>query len=137
MKNICIVTTWCMQFLRSYRVHKATWPWASFKVKKEHTNVNIELVQDVDVENIPITLQHHTSNTRGVIIFTKQFDFEVVWKLKKVTQRSTSNSSEMLMWRTLLKSYNLIHAIYENWMGSQGPSGCQMPTHPGNNTPPA
>ncbi len=58
---VCKVTTWCMQFLRSYRVHKTTWPWANLKVWKGYTKVNIEPIRYVDVENIPpIKLQHHT-----------------------------------------------------------------------------
>ncbi len=47
---LCKVTTWCIQFLRSYRVHN-----------------------------------------------TRQQDLEQVWKFKKVTQRSISNSFDMLM----------------------------------------
>ncbi len=45
-----------VQVLQSYRVHKASWPWASSKVQKGHTKVSVELVQDFDVENIPIKL---------------------------------------------------------------------------------
>ncbi len=55
---LCKVTTWCMQLLRSQRVHKATWPWASLKIHKGHTKVNVKLFRDFDVENIPINLQH-------------------------------------------------------------------------------
>ncbi len=32
----CKVTTWCMQFLRSYHLQQATWPWASLKVQNGH-----------------------------------------------------------------------------------------------------
>ncbi len=42
-----------------------------------------------------------------------QPDREQFWKFKKVTQRSTSNQSKILMCRILLSSYNLIQAIYE------------------------
>ncbi len=52
-----MVITWCLQFLRSYRVHKTS-PWASLQVHKDHTKVNIELIRYVNVENIPIKLQH-------------------------------------------------------------------------------
>ncbi len=37
-KYLCKVKTWCMQFVRSYCVHKATWPWASLKVQKGQTS---------------------------------------------------------------------------------------------------
>ncbi len=91
-----------MQFLRSYCVHKARWPWASLKVQKCHTKDNIKLFRYVNVKNTPIKLQHHTSNTWEVITFTRQFDREQVWKFKNVTQRSTLNLSKILMWRILL-----------------------------------
>ncbi len=55
----CNVTIWCMQLLRTYHVLKTTWPWTSLKVHEGHTKVNVKLVQDFDVENIPINLQHH------------------------------------------------------------------------------
>ncbi len=55
---LCNVTTWCMQLLRTYHVHKTTWLWASLKVHKGHTKVNVKLIRDFDVENISINLQH-------------------------------------------------------------------------------
>ncbi len=109
---LCQVTTWCMQFLRSC-VHKATWPWASLTVQKNHTKINIKLVRYVDMENIPMKLQHHTGNTWGVIAFTWQLDHELDWKFKKVTQRSTSNLSKILMWKTLVRA-GMVNG--DNWM---------------------
>ncbi len=47
----CKVTKQCMQFLTSYRIHKA-WPWANLKV-------NVKLPQDFDVENIPVKLHEY------------------------------------------------------------------------------
>ncbi len=61
---------------RNYRVHMATWPWAS---SKGHTKINIILVRYVDVETIPIQLQHHAGNTWWVITFKRQLDLEIVW----------------------------------------------------------
>ncbi len=66
------VTASYQQYLRSFRVHKAAWLWASLKVQKGHTKT----------------------------------------------------SSKILMWKTLLSSYNLIQAIYEELSHSQGPSRC-------------
>ncbi len=40
--------------MQSYRVHKAAWPWASLKVQKGHTKVNVELVRDFYAENIHV-----------------------------------------------------------------------------------
>ncbi len=54
------ITKWYRKFLQSYRVHKAAWPWASLKVQKGHTKVNVELVRAFDVENIHVKLQHDT-----------------------------------------------------------------------------
>ncbi len=40
---------WHLQFLQSYRVRKAA--WATLKVQKDHTKINIELIWYFDVEN--------------------------------------------------------------------------------------
>ncbi len=72
-----------MQFLRSYCVHKATWPWASLKVQKGHKKVIIERIQYVDVKNISIKLKHYTSNTWEDIAFTRLLDLELVLKVQK------------------------------------------------------
>ncbi len=45
--------------MRTYHVHKTTLPWVSLKIHKGHTKVNVKLVQDFDIENIPINLQHY------------------------------------------------------------------------------
>ncbi len=126
---------------------------------------------------LPVKLQHDAGTFWGIIIFTRNckmlpFEHDVVQKGKKVSQRSTSNLSEILMWRTsckimkrywqflqiyrfhkaacpwaslkvqkghtkiniefivifmwriLLSSYNLIQAIYEELLRSQGPPRC-------------
>ncbi len=65
------VTALYKQYLRSYRVHKAAWPWASLKVQKCHTKINIELIRDFDVENTTIMLQLDTGNLWRVITFTR------------------------------------------------------------------
>ncbi len=74
--------------------------WSSSKSQKGWTKVNIKFIPDFDVENISVELQHDGCNSWGVIVFTRQPDLEQVWKFKKVTQRSISNLSDMLMWRT-------------------------------------
>ncbi len=85
-----------------YHIHKklqdaAIWTWPISKGQKGQTTVNIELVRDFDVENINVKLQNNTGNSGRVIMFTWQLDLELVWKFKKVTQRSMSNSSEIFM----------------------------------------
>ncbi len=73
-KYPCKIMKWCWQFLQSYSIHKAAWPWASLKVQKGHTKINVKLVRDVDVENIPIKLQYSykvTGNLWRVILFTR------------------------------------------------------------------
>ncbi len=87
-ENPCKFTAQCRQLLQSYHIHKVVWPWAS-------------LVSDL-LENILVKLQHDACNSQGVIVFTRQLDLELVWQFKMVTQRLTSNSSNMLMWRTSL-----------------------------------
>ncbi len=88
------------QFLQSYRFHKAAWSWASLKVQKGHTKINIKLISNFDVENTTIKLQLDTGNLWRVITFTRSSQMLLAWKLKKVTQRSRSNLVEILMSRT-------------------------------------
>ncbi len=68
---LCKITKRYRQFLQSYRVHKAAWPWACLKVQKGHTKVNVELVWDFYVENIHVKLQHDTGNLWRAIAFTR------------------------------------------------------------------
>ncbi len=87
------------QFLQSYSVHKAAWPWASLKVLKGHIKVNVELVRDFDVENIHVKLQYDTGNPWRVIAFTrfrtlharqlarkKEYSISLLYALHEVTQ---------------------------------------------------
>ncbi len=67
----CKIMKQYWQFLQSYCVHKAAWSWASLKVQKGHTKVNVELVRHFDVEKIPIKLQHDTGNLWRVITLTR------------------------------------------------------------------
>ncbi len=55
------------------------------------------------------------------------FDLELVWKFVKFTQRSISNSSIILIWRTSILSYNRIHVISKELLCSQGTRRC-LPT---------
>ncbi len=113
---LCKITKQYRQFLQSYHVHKAAWPWASLKVQKGHTKVNVELVQTFYVENIHVKLQHDTGNLWRVIELTR---FQtppahppaqattILFSLrglrgKKVTQASMSSTSKILMWGTSL-----------------------------------
>ncbi len=90
MENIttCKVTTWCRHILRHYHIHKelqyaAIWTWPSSNGQKGHTKVNIEQVRDFDVENICVKLQKDTGNSCRVIVFARQLDLELVWKVKR------------------------------------------------------
>ncbi len=73
--------------------------------KFKNTKVNINLIWDFDVEDIPIMLQHHTGNLWKVIVFTRCYYKlpasptrpSTSLKIQKVTQRSTSTSSKILM----------------------------------------
>ncbi len=86
----------------NYNIHKelrdtAIWTWPSSKGQKGQTKVNIKIIRDFDVENISVKLQNDTGNSCRVIVFTRQVDLELVWKFKKVTQRSMSKSSKIFM----------------------------------------
>ncbi len=172
-------TTWYMQSTKSYHVHKvlpdaACWKfkkvtyigqdqtWLEFWWVEHHSLYNYNMMQAnsdalsyseeaarcchlnmtyfkrsrrsdkgqhrthpiFDVETISVKLRNDTGNSFRIIVFTMQLDIELVWKFKKVTQRSTSNLSEILMYRIPLSSYNLIQAIYEELSHSQGPATC-------------
>ncbi len=69
-----------LQFLQSYRFLKAAWPWASLKVRKGHTKINIELIRDFDVENTTIKLQLDTGNLQKVIALTRSSQMLPAWK---------------------------------------------------------
>ncbi len=111
---LCKITKRYWQFLQSYRIHKAVWPWASLKVQKGHTKINIKLIQDFDVENTTIKLQLDTGNLWRVITFTRSSQMLSAWKFKNVTQRSRSNLVEILMNRTSL-SVQLQHDADKFW----------------------
>ncbi len=48
------------------------------KVIKGQTRVNIEHLRNFEVENITVKLQHDAYNCRGLIVFTRQPDYEQV-----------------------------------------------------------
>ncbi len=82
----CKVTTWCRHILRHYHIHTelqdaTIWTWPRLKGRKGQTKVNIKLVLDFDVENISVKLWNDTGNSCRVIVFRRQLDLELVWKL--------------------------------------------------------
>ncbi len=94
------ITKWYRQFLQSYRVHKTARSWASLKVQKGHTKVNVELVWDFYVENIHVKL--HDIGNLWKVMFTRSSQMMIAWKFINVTQRSRSNLVEIIMSRTSL-----------------------------------
>ncbi len=104
-KNTCKATTWYMQFLRSYYIHKSFdlgLYWKFKKVTERSTSNLAEIL--MRRTSLPVKLQHDAGTFWGIIIFTRSckilpFEHDLV---KKVRQRSTSNSSEILMWRICL-----------------------------------
>ncbi len=70
--------------------------------------------------NTPIKLQHDKDNFWAVIMFKMCYhplDLELVHKVITVKQRSTSNLSETMIWRTSL--YNTTQVLYEELSSSQ------------------
>ncbi len=96
---LCKITKWYWQFLQSYRVHKAAWPWASLKVQNGHTKVNVELVRDFYVENIHIKLEHHTGNLRRVITFTRSSQIQREQRPKPLQRTLTKRLAELSMFQ--------------------------------------
>ncbi len=83
-RTSCKATLKCMQFFRSYCVDKAVWTWASLKIQKGHRKVNVKLIWDFGIENVPVKLQHGTCNSWGIIKFTSRLDLWQDWKFQKV-----------------------------------------------------
>ncbi len=103
-----------MQFLKSYCIHKTFdlgLYWKFKKVTKRSTSNLAEIL--MGRTSLPVKLQDDADTFCSIIIFTrscKMLPFE----------RSTSNSSEILMWIIGLYNYNMIHAIAEELTRSQG-----------------
>ncbi len=70
----------------------------SLKVQKDCIKIKIKVGGGKNT----CKLQHGTCNFWGVIAFTRSFDLGLYWKIKKVTQRSTSNVAGILIRRTSL-----------------------------------
>ncbi len=98
-----------------YHIHKelqdaAIWTWPSSKGQKGQTKVNI----DFDIGNICVKLWNDIGNFCRVIMFTRQLDIELVWKFKRVTQRSriwkVSHFNIKITWKNIFsqKSFLLI-----------------------------
>ncbi len=94
-----------MHFLRSYCINKAAsawtssqldiwcsrgisrWPSASLKDPKSQTKVSIKLIiWDLDVENLPVQLQHNAGYSWRVITLTRLANLGLTRKFKKVRQ---------------------------------------------------
>ncbi len=50
----CNILIGCKHSLKGYCTNKISWLWPSLKGRKGHKNVNIKLIWDIDVENIPV-----------------------------------------------------------------------------------
>ncbi len=111
---------WVIAFTRSFDLGL---DWKFKKVKQRSTSNLAEIL--MRKTSLPEKLQHNAGKFWGIIIFTRScnilpFDHDLVQKVKKVRQRSTSNSYEILMWKIFLHSYNMMHAIPEELLYSQG-----------------
>ncbi len=101
-KNTCKATTWYLQFLKSYCIHKSFdlgLYWKFKKVTQRWTSNLAEIL--MRRTSLLVKLQHDADTFCGIIIFTRSckmlpFEHDLV---KEVRQRSTSNSSESVMWR--------------------------------------
>ncbi len=119
--------SWYWQFLQSYRFHKAAWPWASLKVQKGHTKINIELIRDLDVENTTIKLQLDTGNLWRVIAFTRSSQMLRARKLKKKRSHKGQDQTCLKFWwveHHSLYSYNMMQANSDALSYSQGAARC-------------
>ncbi len=65
------------------------------------TKLNIKLIWETDVENVHVHFQNNVISLKGCIMLTSQSELDLVSKVTKVTERSTVNAIEILMWRML------------------------------------
>ncbi len=122
---LCKIMKRYWQFLQSYRFHKAAWPWASLKVQKGHTKINIELIHDFDVENT-IKLQLDTGNLWRVIAFTRSSQMLHARKFKKRSHKGQDQTWFKFWWveHHSLYSYNMMEANSDALSYSQGAARC-------------
>ncbi len=108
-----ITFTKSSQMLPAWKFKKVTQSSRSklFEILMSRTSLPVELQHDAgkiwciiiftrSCKMLPFEhdlVQKDTGNSCRVIVFTRQLDLELVWKVKKVTQRSMSNSSEIFM----------------------------------------
>ena len=114
-KHLSEVWKWLWHCLRSY-VHKQSWPWPNFQ---GHRKVNIDLDQDFDPTNTSVKLENDCTSPWAVIVFTGKFDLDQIGKVTKVTERTRSNSSEILTPGTPLWSLKVIVIFHEELLCSQ------------------
>ncbi len=79
--------------------------WKFKKVTQRSTSNLAEIL--MRKTSLPINLQHDEGKFWSIIIFTRSckmlpFEHDLVQKVKKVRQRSTSNLFKILMWRISL-----------------------------------
>ncbi len=79
--------------------------WKFIKVTQRSRSNLAEIL--MSRTSLPVQLQHHAGKFWCIIIFTRSckmlpFEHDLFQKVKKVSQRSTSNSSTTLMWRISL-----------------------------------
>ncbi len=72
------------------------------------TKINVELLWDFGVENIPVLLQCGVHNSWRFIMFTMPFNLGLDWKLKKGHTTVNIELCKIFIWTTSLYSYNLI-----------------------------
>ncbi len=113
-EHSCKDKIWCMQFLNSY--HKGIWHRARLTDEKGHKIGQCWTIPRFYVVNTPLKLQYDANNFWWAILLTWYYSMpaiglELVWKFKKVRQRSTSNSSVI---------YKTMHAILDKLSHSQG-----------------
>ncbi len=79
--------------------------WKFIKVTQRSRSNLVEIL--ISRTSLPVWLQHDAGKSWCFIIFTRSckmlpFEHDLFQKAKKVRQRSTSKSSEILMWRISL-----------------------------------
>ncbi len=122
---LCKITKWYRQFLQSYRVHNAAWPWGSSKVQKGHTKVNVEHVRDFYVENIHVKLSYNMIQAIYEKLLRSQGPPRCCQMFITVTQRSRSNLVEILMIKISL-TVQLQHDAGKFWCFNIFTRSCKM-----------
>ncbi len=121
--------TWCMQFQSYLKIWRGQcWHQTYLTFWCGESSSILQTIPEklivIKAWSLASLKVHDADNFWCITIFTSWYHLllshhDLVGKVKKLRQRSTSNLSEILMWRTSFSRYNMVNAIPEELLHSQ------------------